>query len=52
MIAIYLQQYTCTISLKSRMSAIPTVLCYTDTNDAGDGHRDIMALVLLSHGDL
>ena len=52
MIAIYLQQYTCTISLKSRMSAIPTVLCYTDTNDAGDGHRDIRALVLLSHGDL
>ena len=34
------------------MSAIPTVPCYTDTNDAGDGHRDIMALVFLSHGDL
>ena len=24
----------------------------TDTNDAGDDHRDVMALVLLSHGDL
>ena len=24
----------------------------TDTNDAGDDDRDIMALVLLSHGDL
>ena len=24
----------------------------TDTNDAGDGDRDIRALVLLSHGDL
>ena len=29
------------------------IRCYcTDTNDAGDGHRDVMALVLLSHGDL
>ena len=24
----------------------------TDTNDAGDGDRDIRALVLLSHSDL
>ena len=24
----------------------------TDTNDAGDGDRDVMALLLLSHGDL
>ena len=24
----------------------------TDTNDAGDDHRDVMALLLLSHGDL
>ena len=24
----------------------------TDTNKAGDDHRDVMALLLLSHGDL
>ena len=24
----------------------------TDTNDAGDDHRDVMALDFLSHGDL
>ena len=34
------------------MSAIPTVRLLTDTNDAGDGDRDIIDLDLLSHGDL